>query len=490
MSDKPKVPKRVASVIVNSLKGGVVPRIGLPYITVGRQREVEALLHDLDLIADGGASFRFLVGRYGSGKSFLLQTIRTHAMGNGFAVCDADLSPERRLHGTQGQGLATYRELIRNLSTKTRPEGGALGLVLDRWINGIRMQVSDSTGLDESDPAFLEKMGRRIDDEIRSLEELVHGYDFARLLQLYYQSQRDGDEELTSKVLRWFRGEYRNRTEAKQDLGVSTVVTDDDWYDYLKVLAAFLKGAGYSGLIILIDELVNLSKIPNSISRQYNYEKILAMYNDTRQGKARYIGIIMGGTPQAIEDRRRGLYSYEALRSRLAHGRFAGDGLVDMLAPVISLHPLTYEELLVLSEKLADIHAGLFGYERKLVDEDLIAFLQVEFGRVGAETHLTPREVIRDFIELLDILYQNPDSDVSTVLASGGFEFTSPEEPGASAWRIDRTAANAAGGTVESGGAGEYGVAVDAGGAGGYGGAGSKNAGGSDGQNPYAEFTI
>ena len=122
----PRVPKRVAAVILNSLKGGVVPRIGLPYITVGRETENQALLTDLALISDGGASFRFLVGRYGAGKSFLLQTIRTHAMGEGFVVADADLSPERRLQGGQGQGLATYRELIRNLSTKTRPEGGAL----------------------------------------------------------------------------------------------------------------------------------------------------------------------------------------------------------------------------------------------------------------------------------------------------------------------------------------------------------------------------
>ena len=207
-------------------------------------------------------------------------------------------------------------------------------------------------------------------------------------------------------------------------------MTDDDWYDYLKVFALFLKGAGYRGLLVLIDELVNLSKIPNAVTRQYNYEKILAMYNDTLQGKARYVGVIMGGTPQAIEDRRRGVYSYEALRSRLTQGRFAQEGLVDMLAPVIRLEPLTYEELLVLAEKLADIHAGLFGYERTLTEEDLAAFLQIEFGRVGADSHLTPREVIRDFIELLDILCQNPGTSVESLLGSEGFAFAQPPEPG------------------------------------------------------------
>lgn len=453
----PRVPKRVAAVIINSLKGGVVPRIGLPYITVGREAEIRALLTDLSLIADGGASFRFLVGRYGSGKSFLLQTIRTHAMGEGFVVADADLSPERRLQGGQGQGLATYRELMRNLSTKTRPEGGALMLILDRWISNLQMQVAGELGTGAAapggaattgstpapngtatpggtpvsngaaapggtpnDPALNQAVEARIREQVASLEEMVHGFDFARLLTLYYRAVVDGNDELKGNVARWFRGEYRTKTEARQELGVSIVIGDDDWYDYVKLFAQFLKGAGYQGMLVLIDELVNLYKIPNSVTRQYNYEKILTMYNDTLQGKAHHLGIIMGGTPQSIEDRRRGVFSYEALRSRLTQGRFAAEGMRDMLAPIIHLHPLTYEELLVLIEKLQQIHAGYFGYEARLNESDLVQFLQIEFGRVGADTHLTPREVIRDFIELLDIAYQNPSTPVASILSGVG----------------------------------------------------------------------
>ena len=421
----PRVPKRIAAVLINSLKGGVVPRIGLPYVTVGRKTEIAALLHDLDLIADGGASFRFLVGRYGAGKSFLLQTIRTHAMGKGFVVADADLSPERRLQGTAGQGLATYRELIRNLSTKTRPEGGALQLVLDRWV--ANMRGGATTGEVDDSQALAQAMA--------PLEEMVHGFDFARVMRAYHDAAINGDDERRSAVLRWLRGEYRTKTEARQELGINVCITDDNWYDYLKLFAQFLKGAGYEGMLVLIDELVNLYKIPNSITRQYNYEKILTMYNDTLQGKAHYIGFIMGGTPQSIEDRRRGVYSYEALRSRLTEGRFAREGLADMLAPVIHLNPLTYEELLVLIEKLADIHAGYFGYGRPLGTEQLVKFLQIEFGRVGAETHLTPREVIRDFIELLDIMYQNPETDMEALLTSSEFALVSS---GGSSGEVDK----------------------------------------------------
>ena len=425
--DNKKVPKRIAQTILNSLKGGVVPRIGLPYITVGRKNEIEALLHDVDIIADGGASFRFIVGRYGSGKSFLIQTIRNYVMDRGFIVADADLSPERRLQGTRGQGLATYRELISNLSTKTKPEGGALTLVLDRWISGVQSQAVQETALEPGDLALTKAVDQKIYAVTSAVSELVHGFEFARLLSIYYHAYVDGDDEMKAKVVRWFRGEYALKSEAKEELGVNIIIKDDDWYDYLKIFAVFFRLAGYAGMMIMIDELVNLYKIPNAITRQYNYEKLLTMYNDTLQGKARYLGIIMGATPQAIEDKRRGVYSYEALRSRLAEGKFSKPGARDLLAPVIRLEPLTPEEMLVLCEKLCGMHADLYGYQKKLDTDDLVRFIKLEYGRIGADQNITPREVIRDFIELLDLLYQNPNVTMEELLQSDDFTYAKSE---------------------------------------------------------------
>ena len=417
-----KIPKRIAQTLMNSLKGGVVPRIGLQYVTVGRSQEIDALLRDVEIIADGGASFRFIVGKYGSGKSFLLQTIRNYVMAKNFVVVDADLSPERRLQGNRGQGLATYKELIRNMSTKTKPEGGALSLILDRWISNVQQQVMTESQLSITDPALSRLVEKRISAVIYSLNEMVHGFDFARLLTLYYQAHITGDDETKAKVLKWFRGEYNTKTEARQDLGVNIVITDDDWYEYLKIFAAFLKQAGYSGMLVLIDELVNIYKIPNAITRQYNYEKILTMYNDAMQGKAQHIGFILCGTPQCMEDPRRGVYSYEALRSRLAEGHFSGEHK-DLLSPVIKLLPLTNEEMLILIEKLADIHAGLYDYKQIVNQQDMVDFIEIEFSRIGADTHITPREVIRDFIEVLDIVYQNPGIKVRTLLGSDRFTY-------------------------------------------------------------------
>jgi hypothetical protein len=424
-----KIPKRIARTLISSLKGGVVPRIGLPYITVGRKNEIDALLHDVSVIEDGGASFRFVVGRYGSGKSFLLQTLRNYVLEKNFVVVDGDLSPERRLHGNHGQGLATYRELVRNMSTRTKPEGGALTLILDRWINRVQQEVMEEKGLSLMDGSLEPEVERRISAVIFSLNEMVHGFDFARLLTMYYQAYRQGNDEQKAMVIKWFRGEYHTKSEARQELGVNIIITDDDWYEYLKIFALFLKQAGYAGFFILIDELVNIYKIPNAISRQYNYEKILTMFNDTMQGKARYLGIILSGTPQCMEDPRRGVYSYEALRSRLASGHFSTE-YKDLLAPVIYLQPLTPEEMLVLTEKLTDIHSQLYGYDSKVTQEDRISFIRIEFARVGADSHITPREIIRDFIELLDLVYQHPDKTLPDFMASGDFTYAKNEVEG------------------------------------------------------------
>lgn len=423
-----KIPRRIAQTLMNSLKGGVVPRVGLPYITVGRKAEIDALLHDVEMIQDGGASFRFIVGRYGSGKSFLLQTIRNYVMAKDFVVVDADLSPERRLQGTKGQGLATYRELIRNMSTKTKPEGGALTLILDRWINGVQQQAMEENCLPLGDSKLISVVDRKISQIVNSLGELVHGFDFAKLLSMYYKATSVGDDETRNKVARWFRGEYGTKTEAKRELGVNLCIGDDDWYDYLKIFAYFLKQAGYAGMLILIDELVNIYKVPHQITRQYNYEKILTMYNDAMQGRAKYLGMIFGGTPQCMEDPRRGIYSYEALRSRLAEGHFTASGEHrDLLSPVIRLKPLSYEELLVLTEKLAGIHSQLYGYDQIIQQQGMVDFLKIEFNRVGADSHITPREIIRDFIEVLDILYQNPKLKVSELLGSENFQYAKNE---------------------------------------------------------------
>lgn len=436
-----QVPTRIANILINALKGGVVPRAGLEYITVGRTQEIAAILHDIEMIEEGGASFRFIVGKYGSGKSFLLQTIRNYATAKGFAVVDADLSPERRFAGTKGQGLATYKELIKNLSTKSKPDGGALPLILEKWISGIQMSVRTRLPAEEkenvrsreksaagdmaeadSSAEFDREVERQIYAVAGSLEGMVNGFEFAKAVVLYWKAYREDDASLKSNVLRWFRGEYPTRKEAKADLGINFIVTDETWYDFLKIFAAFLVGAGYKGMLVIIDELVNIFKIPNSITRANNYEKILTMYNDVLQGKARHIGFLMGGTPQCIEDKYKGVFSYEALRSRLAEGHFATADVKDLSAPIIRLQMLTQEEMYILVEKLQNIHAQLYNYTPALTQEDLVYFLTVEYNRVGAETHITPREIIRDFIELINILHQNPQKTVSQILGDNSFE--------------------------------------------------------------------
>lgn len=420
------VPRRIAQAILNSLQSGVVPRVGLPYIAVGRKEEIAALRRDTELIAEGGASFRFLIGKYGAGKSFLLQTMRNYVFAQGFVVADADLSPERRLQGSKGQGLATYRELIANLATKTKPEGGALRLILDKWISAAEQAVAAERGGFQEDGAFYALVEQKIAAAVDALQDMVHGFEFAKLLRRYYLAGIEGDDEVKERILKWFRGEYENKREAKEALGINLIISDANWYDHIKLLSQFFHSAGYAGTLLLLDEAANLCKIPNAITRQYNYEVLLTMYNDMMQGKAGYLGIWLGATPEALEDKRRGLFSYEALSSRLMVSRFSRSGSRDLFSPVLRLEALTPEEMLVLCEKLSAMHGALYSDERQFSEEELVFFVQTSYARVGASTQITPREMTRDFIFLLDALHQNPETSMAELLAmeqiSGGRE--------------------------------------------------------------------
>ncbi|QSF42509.1 ATP-binding protein [Paenibacillus tianjinensis] len=404
-----KIPKRMTTALVNSLTAGVVPRIGLEHIAVGRRPEVEAILRDMDNIAEGGAAFKLITGKFGSGKSFLLQIIRNYAMDRDFVVADADLSPERRLVGTKGQGLGTYRELMSHLSTRTRPDGGALEIMLQKWIVTLQQAVMKENGYLPDSPQLGEEVEQRIYTVASEMRGLVHGFDFAKVLAAYWNGHKHGEDELKQDALRWLRGEFATRTEARKALGVGVIIDDDNWYDYMKLWAEFTGAIGYKGLLLFIDEGVNLYKITNSISRQSNYEKLLTMFNDTMQGKAERLGIFIGGTPQFVEDGRRGLFSYEALRSRLVAGRYGAAGLNNFTGPIIALEMLSHEEILVLLQKLRDIHALHYDYEARLTQDQLVHFMEEAVGRLGADELLTPREVVRDFMDLLHTLSQHPE---------------------------------------------------------------------------------
>ncbi|WP_018750781.1 ATP-binding protein [Paenibacillus sanguinis] len=419
-----QIPKRLTTALVHSLTAGVVPRIGLEHIAVGRKLEVSSILEDMDNIAEGGAAFRLITGRYGSGKSFLLQMIRNYAMDREFVVADADLSPERRLVGTKGQGLATYRELMMHLSTRTRPDGGALEIMLQRWIAKLQQEEMQASGLAPGDSQLHAAVELRIYAVVNELQNLVHGFDFAKVLAAYWSGYKLGDDDLKAAALRWLRGELPTKTEARRELGVGVIIDDDNWYDYMKLWGEFAVRIGYKGLLLFIDEGVNLYKITNSVSRQSNYEKLLTMFNDTMQGKAQYLGIYLGGTPQFVEDQRRGLFSYDALRSRLMDGRYSSSGALRSYAsPILKLDMLSHEEIMLLLQKLRDIHAMHMGYEPQLADEQLIVFMQAVVNRLGAEELLTTREVVRDFMDVLHVLHQHPELTFEQLLGEREQEY-------------------------------------------------------------------
>ena len=420
-----KIPRRYSTAILKSMGAGVVPNIGLEYIAVGRKAEVQAILSDLSDISEGGGAFRFIVGKYGSGKSFLLQLARNNALERNYLVANADLSPERRLTGTKGQGLKLYRELIANLSTKARPEGKALESLLQRWIMEVQRRV-ESSGINASHPSYLQEVEAGILETANDMQEFVYGYDFARVLLKYWEGYRTEQDELKQSALRWLRGEYDRKIDARE-LGVSQIISDDSWYEAIKLMAQLSKKLGYKGLLVLIDESVNLYKITNRVSRENNYEKILSMFNDVMQGRTQYLGIYFGGTPQSVEDERRGLFSYEALKSRLQTSSISKDRYIDFSGPIIRLETLNNEEIYVLLEHLHGVFCAHNNLDSVLSQEQMIAFMQVVANRIGSEKLLTPREVTRDFISLMNIIHQNPGATYESVMGEGQVKLQSAQ---------------------------------------------------------------
>lgn len=384
--------------VIQSLRAGVVPRAGQHLIQVGRTREIETLVGDVLRLEDGGSAFRIVIGEYGAGKTFFLNLVRAVAMEKRLVVTSADLNPDRRLHASGGQARSLYAELMRNLSTRTKPDGGALAGIVEKFIASAQAEAKAS--------------GASIDSAVRAkldqLSELVNGYDFADVIAAYWRASQSGDDALKASVIRWLRGEFLTRTDARQSLGVRSIVDDATMYDQLKLMARFVRLAGFGGLLVGLDELVNLYKLSNTQARNANYEQILRILNDSLQGAAVGLGFVLGGTPEFLLDTRRGLYSYPALQSRLAQNTFARDGLVDFSGPVISLASLTPEDFYVLLQKIRHVYA--FGDPQKylLPDQGVMSFMEHCARRIGETYFRTPRTTITSFINLLAVLEQNP----------------------------------------------------------------------------------
>lgn len=411
-NEEVRVPKRILNSLLASLCAGVVPRMGAPYIAIGRKAEIAAFLSDLENISEGGASMRFLIGRYGSGKSFLMQLVRGYALERDFLTADADLSPERRLYGTAGTGVATYRELMKNLASKASPEGGALPKIIARWLSALQSDIGE-------DPTGTRLQGK-VMEVLRDVEFMVGGFDFSRVVAAYHTAYLAGDDEKMSACLCWLRGEFATKTEAKSALGfpVSVIINDENWYDFIKLFAVLARKIGYRGLVVFIDECVNLYKITHRVSRENNYEKILSMFNDSLQGKAEGLLLVLGGTPQFLEDPRRGLFSYEALRSRLCDSRFASDEFQNLIGPVIRLRRLSDDEIYALLVRVTDLFSERYGVEPRITKEEQERFLAFSLRRAGADSLITPREILRDYLTVLNILLQNENARFDDMAAA------------------------------------------------------------------------
>lgn len=403
-------PKEATS-IINSLIGGVVPKIGVQHITVGRSEEIDAFVSALEDVKNGHSMAKFWIGDFGSGKSFMLHLLNTVAMKQKFVVANADFTPDNRLYSNDGKGVALYTAIMDNVAIQTKPVGGALPTLMEKWIEQIvtkTAQENDISLTDIRNEQYLNLIQTNIMKTINDLTD-VGGFDFGMVVMRYYEGYIKDDEQLRRNALKWLKGEYRTKTEAKQDLGVREIINDLNYYDMLKNFCKLFVSMGYSGFMVNLDEAINLYKISTSVMREKNYEKILTIYNDCFQGKITHLFINFAGTKEFLENERRGLFSYSALKTRLETNKFETAEIRDFAQPVIRLMPLDHNEIFVLLKKLKAIFDYNYKTEISINDSDIQQFMEEIFNKPGASEFLTPREVIRDFLNILNILRQNPD---------------------------------------------------------------------------------
>lgn len=402
-------PKEAIS-IINSLTGGVVPKIGVQHLTVGRSAEVAAVVTALEDIKNGHSMVKFWIGDYGSGKSFMMHLLNTVAMKQKFVVANADFTPENRLYANDRKAVALYTAIIDNLAIQTKPEGGALPILLEKWIEQTLAQTAVTTGIspaDINDPKHRTIIQQAVS---RTMNELTDSgaFDFSTVILKYLEGYLNSDDGLRRSAIRWLKGEYHTKTEARQDLGVREIIDDQNYYDMLKNLCRFFVSMGYSGFMINLDEAINLYKISTGAMREKNYEKILMIYNDCFQGKVTNLFFNIAGTREFLENERRGLFSYQALKSRLESNKFESAELRDFSQPVIRLFPLDHNEVFVLLRKLKEIFDFRYETQIDVSDADIHAFMEEMFNKPGASVFLTPREVIRGFLNILNMLHQHP----------------------------------------------------------------------------------
>ena len=385
--------------IIQSLKSGVVPRLGLQHIQVGRSEELKSFVNDIATISEGGTSFRFVIGEYGSGKTFFLSLVRSIALQKGLVTMNADLSPTKRLHGTDGHARVLLSELISSISTRTKQDGNALPNILEKFISKARTEAENSH----------REVATIIYEQLINLNEYPGGYTFAQVVNKYWTAYESGDDALKNCVLRWLKAEYTTKTDCLRDLGVREFINDASFFNTLKLYSILVQKAGYGGLMICLDEMVNLYKISNSVSRKANYEEILNILNNTLQGTLSHIGFIMSGTPEFLTDGNRGLYSYEALKSRLAENSFSKSlGLTDYNSTVLRLANLTKEELYLLLMNLRNVFAGGDTSKYLVPNDALLAYLNHCANKIGDSYYRTPRNTIKGFLDLLSMLEQYP----------------------------------------------------------------------------------
>ncbi|MBL4795485.1 MAG: DUF2791 family P-loop domain-containing protein [Pseudomonadales bacterium] len=389
--------------IIQPLRAGVVPMQGLELFQVGRDEEVESLKSQLTAVTNGASCCRFIVGEYGAGKTFLLQTIKSMAHKQELVTVTTDLSRTKRLSGGKSQTRAYYSALIRSMSTQATPLGQALPRVVKRFVMHSLRQANQN----DRSPAA------EIAERLKIFEEMACGFDFIQVIQAYWTALDTDNTALHDASLRWIRGEYLTKALAKKELGVCSIIDDNNCFDCLKMMAQFVKLSGFSGLVVLTDELGSVYNIRDKRARLNNFDAILNIVNESWLGVSPNIGYFFFTTPELFTDKKRGIQEHPALSSRLTENRFSSDTLRDWTSPVMRLTSFTDANISQLFANLLFIFCIGKHENLTLYKDDLSEVIGLLKTMLNESYYKNPRNTIKSFLDFLAIRECNPTASTA-----------------------------------------------------------------------------
>lgn len=384
--------------IIDSLRNGTVPAEGTENIAVGIDEELTEIQDQIERTREDKSAFKFIIGDYGSGKTFFSTSVREMAYDKKFVVSSVVISQETPLHKFE----ELYRKIMEGMRTSENKKIPAFNFILEEWLLNIEDKVIEIEGLDpyEDSKKFQIEMNKRINEELMIVGSIAAS--FANAIRAFYKAKYEGDTVLAQGAVAWLKGD-NVRAELKSKLGVIGTITRENSFEFFRALLQMIKTAGYEGLMIILDEVETVQKLVRKDMRSAAYENLRFFIDESDRNSFPSCFFLYTGTTDLMESEK-GFKSLEPLYQRIKVEREKGDKFKNLRQPVMFLDGLNRDRLYEVACRVRNIHGQVYSWmpNDKLTDDFIKRLINDMTLGFGGEINIGPRGFLRTLIDILD----------------------------------------------------------------------------------------